>query len=188
MLQSKYGCRHQYRHLLAITNSFKGSTYGNFRLTESHIATNKPVHRKIGFHIFFNIIGSFQLVGGVFVNKRSFQLGLHIIIGRKSVTLSRFTFGIKFGKVDHQFLHTAFCSLFHFVPCIASDAIQYRRSTVFAHIFRNAMKGMYADIQDIIVFINNLNRFLCLAVHFYFLQTGILTYTVIDMCNIITGL
>ena len=55
-------------------------------------------------------------------------------------------------------------------------------------VFGDLMQGIYIDVKNIIVFINDANRFLPFTVVLYFLQPAVHTHAMIDMRYIIAGL
>ena len=136
MLKCQYGRRHQYRHLLVVGSSLECRTHGNLRLTKTHIAANKTVHRTFPLHIGFHLGGGFQLVGSIFVNERRFQFLLHKAVGRKSKTFFIAAGGIEFDQIAGNIFHLAFGLLFHPFPRTAAQFIDARCLTLFRPILR----------------------------------------------------
>src|SRR5687768_1573325 len=105
MLESKNSSGHQYGSLLPIQAGFEGGPYSNFGLPETYIATHQAVHRRRRLHIFLHIRRSLALVGSVLVNKRSLQLGLHVVIRGVLETLLGLTLGIQLYEVESNFFN-----------------------------------------------------------------------------------
>ena len=81
VLIGQNGSRHKDSHLFAVGCCLEGRTDGHFGLAESHIATHQTVHRLRLLHIGLHILGSFQLVGCIFIDKAGLQFMVHITVG-----------------------------------------------------------------------------------------------------------
>ena len=135
MLHCKYRSGHKYSHLLAVGYSFERCTNGNFGFTKSNIATYKPVHRHIGFHILFDIGGSFHLIGCIFIQKRSLQLLLQITVGRKFKSFFGFSLGIELNQVAGYVLDFGFCAFFQPFPGTGAELVDTGCLAFFAFVF-----------------------------------------------------
>ena len=76
VLIGQYGSRHQYRYLFAVCGGFECGTNSHFRLAETDITADKPIHRTIAFHIGFYLCRGTLLIGRIFVQERGFQFVL----------------------------------------------------------------------------------------------------------------
>ena len=153
MLQTENGGRNQHSYLFTVANGFKSGSDGYFRFSETHITTDKPVHRTGIFHIPFDRANRFILIGSIFIHKGRFQLFLQVIVGRKGETGRSLSFGIEtnqiLGYILHFILRRNFCSR----PGLASQFMNMRSLTVLGFIARNFVKGMNGNKNYIVVFI-----------------------------------
>ena len=108
MLKSKNSSRHQYSSLFSIHAGFKSCPDSYFCFTKAHVTTDQPVHWRRRFHILFYICRCLTLVGCIFINKRSFQFCLHVIIRRMLKPLLGFSFGVQLNQVKGNFLNLCF--------------------------------------------------------------------------------
>ncbi len=100
--------------------------------------TSPHTSRSMGagrFHIFFHIGRGPALVGSIFINKRSFQFRLEIIIRRKSKSLLGLAGRIEFDQVKSNFLNAGFCFFFQFLPGITAEFTYFRNTSFPARIF-----------------------------------------------------
>ncbi len=123
MLQCQYCRWDEHRHLFAVVNAFECCPDGHFRFAESHIAANQPVHGMGSFHVFFHILCGFQLVGGVFINKRGLELVLQVSVGHKLKTFGSNTFGIKPDKVPCDIFYPFLGFVFQVLPRIRTQLV-----------------------------------------------------------------
>ena len=80
MLLCQHSCRRQYRHLLAIKHSLKGSTQCHLSLAVAYITAQQPLHRLRLFHISLNFRNSLQLVRRFLIGKRCFKVLLQLTV------------------------------------------------------------------------------------------------------------
>lgn len=74
------------------------------------------------------------------------------------------------------------------MPSVGSEFIQLGFDSFFADVFTYFVKGLNADIQHIIVFVDESDGLLYLSSNLYFLESGKFSDTVVDMGDIITWL
>ena len=74
-------------YLFSSNYGFESRTDGHLGFTKAYVTTNQAIHWVRFGHILFDIIGGFELVRRIFINKGSFQLILHIPVLRKRVTV-----------------------------------------------------------------------------------------------------
>ena len=72
MLVGKNGCGYQNGYLFAIIHRLKCRADGHFGFAKAHIATHQTIHWSIAFHVVFDVLGGFELIGCVFVDERTF--------------------------------------------------------------------------------------------------------------------
>ena len=83
MLIGQHRCRHQLR----IAGCLESCSHSNFRLTETHIATDQSVHGAGLFHIGLHVVRSLQLVGSVLIQESCLQFVLQEGVWREGKTL-----------------------------------------------------------------------------------------------------
>ena len=124
MLQGKHCCRHQHSYLLAVVGGFEGSADSHFRLTKSYIAADEPVHRTSLLHILLYLLCCLHLVGGVFIEERTFQFVLQISVGRESKTLLVTTFCVKFYEVAGNVFYSCLRTFLDAFPSPCAEGTQ----------------------------------------------------------------
>ena len=83
VLQRQHCRRHEHSHLFRVAAGLESGAHGHFGLAEADVAANETVHGVFAFHVAFHVVGGFQLVGGVLVDERGFQLVLQVVVGRE---------------------------------------------------------------------------------------------------------
>ena len=134
MLERQDGGGHQYGRLFAVATAFEGCPYGDLRFSKTHVTAYQPVHRRWRFHILLYISGGLALIGRIFINKGSFQLGLHVIIRRMLKTLLGFSLGIQRNEIKGNFLNLRFGLFFQLVPGITTQFIYLGYASFLAGI------------------------------------------------------
>ncbi len=172
--------------MLAVGNRLKGAADGNLRFSEAHIATNQPVHRHFTLHVLFHRLGSRHLIGSIFIDKRRFELGLQVRIGRKGKAPFFFTFGIKRDQIFGNILHLFLGALLHLLPGTGSQLVYLGFNSLFAFVFGNAMQRLDAHEQHITVAVNQANSFLYFSVNLGFHQTRKFPDPMIDVHHIVS--
>ena len=137
---------HQYGCLFAVHYRLERRSHRNLCFAEAHIATNKPVHGRGIFHVFFDIGGGFALIRCVLINKAGFQFRLHIIIRGKGKPTLCLALRIEFYQVKSNFLDFGFGLFFQLIPGVTSQFVGLGLSSFFARIFRDLMQGVDIDI------------------------------------------
>ena len=142
MLVCKNCCWDKYCHLLIVCHSLESRSYGNFRLTETHVSTDKSVHRTVALHIGFHLLCSFRLVRSIFIQERSFQLMLQETVRTVLETFFLFALRIKFYKVAGYVLYLGLGAFLDFLPRTCTQFADSWRLAFLALIFGNLMKRM----------------------------------------------
>ena len=78
MLESKDGCRHEHRHLLAVGNSLERSADSHLSLTKAHITADKSVHRTIILHIPLDSMNSLLLIWSILIHEGRLKFLLQV--------------------------------------------------------------------------------------------------------------
>ena len=139
------------------------------------------------FHIFFEIGGSFLLVGRILVNERCLQLGLQITIARKSVAGLRLAFSVKLYQVAGYVFNFFFCGFLQALPGIGTEFIHPRYSAFFAAVLAYAVKRVDVYVQQVVIGIQQAYHLLHFTVYLYLLQTIVFAYAVVYVGNVIAG-
>ena len=188
VLKCEHRGGHQHCSLLAVDGSFEGSTDGYFSLAEAHVAAYQAVHRAFALHIGFHGIGSLELVGGIFVDKRSLEFVLHISVGREGKTFLRLACGIEANQVASYVLEFALGALLHSVPSAAAQFVEAWRLALFASIFREFVQRVNRHKHHIVVEIGEFYHFLRRAVDVGTHQSAEAAHAVVDVHHIVAHL
>ena len=188
MLESQYRGRYQYRHLLVVGHRLERGTYRHLCLTEAHIAAHQTVHRPVTLHIGFHLLGSLQLVGGIFVKEARLQFMLQEAVRTVAETLFLFTLRIKPNQIAGNVLDFRFGTFLDFLPGSGTQLADAGRFTFLPLVFRNLMQGMNGNEHYIVILIDQFDDFLCSISVRNPHQTGKTSDTVVDMDHIIARL
>ena len=179
---------HKHCDLFAICRSFECCAYSNFRFSKANITTNKTVHRHGAFHIFFHRFRSWNLIRRVFVQKAGLQFMLEVAVWRAFESNSLLAFCVQLDQIKSNLLHLRLRLLLERLPLWTTQFIQLRRSAVFSIELTDLMQRMNADIQNVVVSIDQFYGLLYGTVIVNFLQTSEFSDTVVYMRYIITKL
>src|ERR1700690_4596446 len=80
MLLGENRRRHQHCSLPVVKNCLKDCPHGNLGLAVSDITTEEPVHRFVGFHIFFYVLNGLELVRCLFISKKTVKLAMQLCV------------------------------------------------------------------------------------------------------------
>ena len=164
MLQGQDGCRNEDRHLPAFGDHFESRPDRDLRLAESYITAYKPVHRRGLFQVSFYICSGFNLVGSIFIDKGSFQLRLQIAVGSKCKALCRLAFRVKSDQVLGNVFDPVLGLVFQLIPGIGTKTVHHRCRSLFADVFGDPVERMDAHIKQVVILIDQPDRFLLPAV------------------------
>ena len=187
MLKSQHRRRHEHSHLLIVCNGFEGRTDRDLRLAETDIAANQPVHRPFALHIGFDVGRRPHLIGRIFVDKPGFKLILHEAVRTERIAFLLSTLRIEFDQVAGDIFDFLLRAVFHLFPCTAAQLVQCRRFAVFSFVFRQFVKRMNADEEDIVITVNQLDGFLYPTIHLGAHESAKLSDPMIDMHDIVAG-
>ena len=188
VLQRQHGGGHEHGHLLVVADSLEGGADGDFRLAESHVAADEAVHWVLALHIALHVGERFHLIGGVLVNERGLQLGLHKVVGGEGEALAGLALRVKLDEVDGQLLDTLLGALLELVPRAGADAVQGGGRALFAHILADFVERVDAHIEDGAVLVHQSDGLLHLAVHLCLDQPFVDADAVVDVHHIVAGL
>ena len=76
MLLHEQGRRHEHGDLFGVLHRFECRAQRDFGLAEPHVAANEPVHRNRLFHVGLHVVDCGELVGGLLIRERVFELFL----------------------------------------------------------------------------------------------------------------
>ena len=95
MLPRKDRGGNEQRTLFGIRHAFESGSQRYFRFSETDISAQQPVHRSGAFHIVLDLGNAAFLIGSFFIFKPCLKISLPFAVGRKSVSRSVHSFGIK---------------------------------------------------------------------------------------------
>lgn len=81
MLERQDGGGDEDGNLFAIGDRLEGSADGYLCLAEADVAADETVHRLSELHVVLDVVGGFELVGGVFVDERCLEFLLQVAVG-----------------------------------------------------------------------------------------------------------
>ena len=186
MLKCKNSSRHKNCCLLAVRSWFECSPYSYFGFPEPDIAADKPVHGMRRLHIFLHWLGCWKLIRGIFIKEWSLKFTLQVRIRRKWIPVRGHSFCIELYQVPGNILYPAFCILLHLLPGSRTKLVYLRFRIVLPFIFWYAVKRMNADIQDVIIPVNQFYCLLYLSVHLNFFEPAEPAYPMVNMDYIIS--
>ena len=186
MLQGKDGGWDQDGGLFPVAGRLKGRPYSHLGFAKPHVTADQSIHGEGFLHVRFDRFGGFALIGGVFVQKRGFQLVLQVIIRGKGMPLGGFSPGVQLDQVFGDVLDLGLGFGFEFIPGIGSQFMNFGWGSVLAGIARNLVQGMNANIKQIVIPVTNSYRFLPLTVDLYFLHAGVFADPVIHVYNVVS--
>ena len=135
MLVGEHRCRHEHGSLFIIGCRLECRTYSHFRFSESYITAYQSVHGTVTLHIGLHCLGRGKLVGGILVDKRCFQLILHIGVRGKSKPFFLLTRCIEFNQVSGYILELRLSPFLDTVPGSGTEFVDFWRHSLFATIF-----------------------------------------------------
>ena len=180
--------RYEHCHLFVVGNSLECGPYRHFRFSETDVAADEPVHRRVAFHVVLHVLCGFQLVGGIFVDERGFQLMLHETVGTEAETFLFFPFGVEFYQVSGYVFYFCLGSFFQFLPCSGAEFVQAGLFSVLAFVFGYLVQRMYGNEHHVIVLVYEFDDLLCGIAAGYPDQSGKFTYAVIGVHHIVAGM
>ena len=188
MLEGQHGGRHEHRHLLGVARRLEGSTYGHLGLAEAHIAAHQTVHGSRLLHVHLHIIGRLQLVGRVFVEERSLQLMLQVVVGRESEPLLVSTACIEFDEVACDVLDAFLGAFLHALPRPCAQCAQSRRlAGVAAPVFGNLVKRVYGHVDHVAPLVDDAYHLLVAVARGHAHQSEELAHTEVDVHHEVAG-
>src|SRR5580692_5695097 len=104
----------------------------------------------------------------------------------ESKALAGFTLGINFYQIECKFFYSAFCLLLECFPVGRTQFVKCRLMPFLAGIAADAVQGMYADQQKVIILIHYSYHFLHVAVHINFVEPCKAAHTVVYMGYIVS--
>ena len=185
MLQGQNRRRHQHGHLLAVGRGLERRSDRHFGLAEAHIAANQTIHRLIGLHVPLDGLRRGLLVGRILPHERGFQLLLQISIRRKGKSLAGLALGIEGDQFARDVLDGLLGRGLELLPGSAAQFVDFGRFAFAALVARNTVQGVHMHEQNIVIFINQLDGLVYLAVLVDLDQTAETPHAVIDMYHII---
>ena len=150
MLISQNGSRHKNCDLFVVHACLESSPDCHFRLAETNVATDKPVHRPLTFHIGFDVLGGFELVGRIFIEETCLELMLHEAVVAEGKSFFFSTTRVEQDEVASDVLNLLLRPFLHAFPSTSTKAADARRLTFTTFVFRDFMQGMDGDI-DVVV-------------------------------------
>lgn len=103
MLLHQQSSGHQHRHLLAVLNRLKRSTYRDLGFTVADITTDQPVHRNDLLHVTLNVGNGGELVRCLDVSEGALQLPLPRSVRAESMPLSGLASSIELDELGGDF-------------------------------------------------------------------------------------
>ncbi|CAB4593559.1 unannotated protein [freshwater metagenome] len=129
MLLRKECRRHQHCCLFAVLHGLEDGSHCDFSFSETNIAANESIHRRIAFHIRLHFRDRNLLIGSGFVGEGLFEFVLPWSIGSKRVTGSVNSLLVQnhefLGNLRDRFTHSRFVLL----PFATAKATQTGRIT-----------------------------------------------------------
>ena len=113
---------------------------------------------------------------------------MEVVIGGEGESGCGFSFGVELDEFFSDILDFLFGFGLEIFPGFGAEFMELGFGAVFAGIFSDFVEGVDADVEDIIVFVNESDGFLDMAVDIYFFEAGVFADTVIDMGDEIAGL
>ncbi len=182
------GCRHQHSHLLVISHSLEGCTYGDFGLAEAHIATHQTVHGPFALHVGLHIGSGTALVGRILIEERGFELLLQEAVGAKAEALLLTSGGIELYQVACYVLYLLLRALLELLPCSCAQAVKAWSLIVATFVFRHLVQGVYGHEDHIVVLIDYLHHLLRGVACGYAHQTDKASYAMVYVHHIVSRL
>ena len=164
VLERQHGVWHQHGHLLGVAAGLEGGTDGHFGLAEAHVAAYKAVHGGRVFHVVFDVLGGFELVGGVLVEEGGFELLLQVAVGTVGIALRRLALGVEGNEVFGYVFDLFFGFLLEYLPGVAAQAVEGGGGAFLAHIAAYLVKAVDADVEGVVVFVDEAYDLLGVAV------------------------
>ena len=185
VLHRQDSCWNEYSDLLAVSYGFEGCPDGNLRFPESHIATDQAIHRMGLLHVVLYLIRTLELIRGVFVDKRSFEFCLQVIVGRKGMPCLRLPFGVEADEFIGYVFYLSLGFSFQLFPGIRSQLIDPWGFAVFAAVLADFVQGIDVDIEQVVIFVYQPYGFLCFAVYFNFFEPRKTPHPMVNVHHII---
>ena len=120
VLEGQYGVGHKDGHLLGVAAGFEGGADGHFGLAEAHVAADEAVHGGGVLHVVLDVLGGFELVGGVLVEEGGLELLLQVAVGAVGIAARGFAFGIERDEVFGDVFDLLFGFLLEHLPGVAA--------------------------------------------------------------------
>jgi len=95
VLFGENGGRGEIGDLFAGQHRFEGGAHRDFGFAEADVAAEQTVHRTRRFHVFFDVVDRFFLIGGFFELKVGFEVLLERVVGFESEARGFFTLGVQ---------------------------------------------------------------------------------------------
>ena len=189
VLQGEHRGRHHHGDLLVVAGRLEGSAHRDFGFTKSHVAADEAVHRAVALHVGLDLLGHFELIGGVFVGKGGFELLLEECVGGVGEALFFAPATVEddevAGDVFELFLGLALDAL----PRTCAEVGESGRFALAAFVLRHLVEGVDGDEDGIVVLIGDFDDLLQFAVgtgHAH--QSGKPPHAVVNVHHIVARL
>ena len=162
MLECKHRGWNEHSHLFSIGSCLESCPHRYFGLAKANVAAHQPIHWATAFHIVFQVLRRFQLVGRIFVEERSLQFVLHKRVGREGKALFVASFRIELYQVASNILD-AFLRLF--LESVPRSRAKNRKTwcsiaTIGTTILAYFVERMDRNVHNIVVLIHQAYHFL----------------------------
>ena len=188
MLQGEDRGRNQYGDLFRVGDCLESGPDRDLGLAEADVAADQPIHRRAALHILLDQLRGGLLVGRIFVDERGFQFVLQVTVRRICETFARLAFGVQRDQLAGDVLDRLFRVQLHPLPGARSQLVDFRRFALLIFVFRNAVQRVYVDQQHVVVAVDQLDRFVYLAVFDRARQSAEASYAVVDVYHVIAYL
>ena len=163
VLIGQHGGGHKHSHLLVVGTRLEGGSHRHFGLAKAHIATHQSVHRPLALHVLLDVLCGLQLVGGVFINERGFQLVLHEALRAEGKSFLLAAFAIKQNQVACNVLYLLLGAFLHALPRAGAQRAYAGLFALVPLVFGHLVEGVDANKDDVVVVIDELDDLLHLV-------------------------
>ena len=147
VLVGEHRGRREHRRLLRVHDGLEGRAHRHLGLAVAHVAAQKPVHRRDGFHVALHVLDGRVLVGSGDVLERVLELALPRAVRREGVPLDELPFRVELQKLVGHVAHRALGLRLRLVPAESAQAVEHRLVPLGARIALHQVEPLDGHVE-----------------------------------------
>ena len=163
MLRAEHRRRHQHGDLLAVHHRLEGRAHGDLRLAEADVAADQAVHRLAALHVGEHVLDRGELVRGLFVRERAFELLERAIARREREALRQLARGVDAEQLARHVAQRLPDLPLGLLPGEAAELVDARRHTFRTDVALHQRQAVHRDEEAIAAVVLDAQELVLLA-------------------------